>query len=403
MSWEGWLPPTYVVLVLACGDAPRRAEPHDTLRAPQAEVVDTPPQKPGALVLEIEGIALAEVKGWYRYGVLSLYTGGDPYNDFGQVVRFWSMPDAPNGQILRSPDDPNLRRGRHMTYEKHNPSVSLGSEGLEEGSHYEITLGKEEGYAVPVTINAAADKPVRLRVRGTIAAMTRGIKLIGGAVDRSFDHLDTIEYLTRAWIEKQYGATELSAVADYCMMTNAPRDPTRSNTPQVAACSFLFRGAKGALGVGKLWLEKRDGSWLEVGAVKPDQLLRAHPIHPARPEPPDLFEPMALERFERDVYRAAGGFRRITEPALFSCGGGQREGEMGWCEIPYDVAPKDRDLRDVTGPQFDTCQRASYLFERDAAGGFHITRTLGTSERFDRASQRVVPRELPMQCRPQAK
>jgi hypothetical protein len=112
---------------------------------------------------------------------------------------------------------------------------------------------------------------------------------------------------------------------------------------------------------------------------------------------------MALERFERDVYRPAGGFRRIREPTLFSCGGGQREGEMGWCELRYGVAPKDRDLRDTNESQLHDCELASYLFERDAAGAFHIARTLGTSERYDRASQRVVPRELPMGCRPKSK
>lgn len=155
--------------------------------------------------------------------------------------------------------------------------------------------------------------------------------MVGGEVDRSFDHLDTIQYLTRAWVEKNHAAKQFAETPDYCAITRAAQSSAGSTSAPVAPCSYVFRDDKGVVGVAKLWLEKREGRWMEVGEVKPDQLLRAHPIHPARPDPPDVFEPMALARFEREVYAPAGGFQRMREPMFVSCVGGQRED--GRCEI----------------------------------------------------------------------
>lgn len=392
-KWR-WLSPLVFALAVACGREPRS----DAAHAAPAQVVVTSAKANARtlLVLEIDGVALQGVKAWYRYGLLSLYTGDDPNNDPGQVVRFWSMPDAPNGQVVRYPGDASSVRGGRVSYEKRDRSARLGSQDLEV-AHYEITVGKEEGYAVPVTVDAEADKPVRVHVRGTISAMTRGIKMVDGAIDRSFDHLDTIAYLTRAWIENNHAGKQFAETPDYCGITRAAHSSTGSTPAPVAPCSYVYRDDKGAVGVAKLWLEKREGRWAEVSEVKPDQLLRAHPIHPARPDSPDVFEPMALERFEHEVYAPAGGFQHMREPTFVSCVSGQRQD--GRCEIRYSVTPEDRDLKETT--QLG-CQFATYLFARDAAGAFQITRTLDTSQQYDPATQQVVARVLPMDCRPKS-
>lgn len=170
--------PACVALAFACGGAPCSSERSEARRGAQAEVAEVAHEEANthALVLEVDGVALKDVKGWYRYGLLSLYTGDDPNNDPGQVVRFWSMPDVPNGQTVRYPVDDSSIRGGRMTYEKKDRSARLGSQEFEE-AHYELVLGKEESYAVTVTVDAEADKPVRVRARGTITAMTRGIKM----------------------------------------------------------------------------------------------------------------------------------------------------------------------------------------------------------------------------------
>lgn len=64
------------------------------------------------------------------------------------------------------------------------------------------------------------------------------------------------------------------------------------------------------------------------------------------------------------------------------------------------MTPENRDLKETS--QLG-CQFATYLFARDAAGAFQITRTLDTSQYYDPATQQVVPRVLPMDCRPKSR
>jgi hypothetical protein len=395
-----------LTLAVACNGSPRSAERNDAPRDSHADIANpaqpdkasAQPDKTGALVVEVDGVALKDIKGWYRYGLLTLYTGEDPNNEPGQAVRFWSMPDAPNGQVVRYPGDASGVRGGRMTYEQKLGSDRSGSKELE-GAHYELALGKEEGYAVAVTIDAQADAPVRVRARGTITALTRGIKLVGGEVDRSYDHLDTIDYLTRAWIEKHHAAKQFAEHPDHCVITR-PGPSAGSTPPPFAACAYVFRDDKGVVGIAKLRLEKRDGRWVEVDEVKPNQLLGAHPIRPPRPEPPSVLEPIALQRFEQKVYAPAGGFQHMREPTFVSCAGGLRPDDQPRCEIRYAV---NRDKRDLTETSQLGCEFTTYLFERDAGGAFGISRTLDTSQKYDPRSHQVVPRVPSGECQKKSK
>jgi hypothetical protein len=396
------LSPLALTIIVACSGKQHSEERNDAPHDSHAEVAepakrDTPIT--GALVIEVDGVALKEVKGWYRYGLLSLYTGDDPNNNPGQVVRFWGLPDAPNGQVVRYPGDATGVRGDRMTYENREGSAHSGSKNLE-GAHYELALGKEQDYAVTVSVDAEADKPVHVRARGTITAMTLGIKMIGGEVDRSFDHLDTIEYLTRAWIEKNHVAKEFAKTPDYCAIMRAARSSAANTPAPIAACSYVYRDDKGAVGVAKLWFDKREGRWQEAGEVKPDQLLRAHPIRAAAPDSTDVLEPMAAERFEREVYVKRGGFQHVREPTFISCGGGYRPDLPGRCEIRYAVEAENRDLKETSQMG---CEFATYVFERDAAGAFRISRALDTSQSYDSRSEQVVPRVLPAECQKKPK
>ena len=63
---------------------------------------------------------------------------------------------------------------------------------------------------------------------------------------------------------------------------------------------------------------------------------------------------------------------------------------MAWCEISYTVFPEDRTTGESESP---ACEVVTYLLERDGEGGWGISRTLGTEEKFNRKTRQVEPRD----------
>ncbi len=367
----------------AAGTSSRAAAPDPT----------APTDADGTVVATIDAKRITGFRGWYENGILTLYTGADPNFEYGQKIQFWHLPQIPDGETISFPGAVGSHQAGQMTYAKKDPAVNLSTQWLKDFS-YKLQLGKVENYQVKVTLEGQAKSPVQVKISGTIVAMTAGIKIKGGEIDRSYDHLDTIQALTRGWMRKQYQATRIAERADHCFMENAPKKPSKKPRRQVAACSFLYETEAGKPRVAKLWLEKLEGQWAEVKALEPNQLFRAHPIKPTRERPPHLFSPIAARRFEEQIYNKRGGFRRIREPSLFPCGGGHREGHPGWCELKYRVYSRDRTL-DTKTTEESACEAVTYLFKADGKGGWRIQKTLDTAQKYNRRTQKVEKREKP--------
>ncbi|MCP3981406.1 MAG: hypothetical protein GY716_19070 [bacterium] len=360
--------------------------------APEAEVPTLSAE--GPIVAQIDGTRVEGFKGWYENGVLSLYTGRGPW-DGGQKIGFWHVPRKPDGQRIKMPAPEGEVQFGQLSYAAEDASGNPSTVWLEE-FEYELQIGTEKDFLVEVALVARASGPVQLEVSGTIVAMTAGIKMTDGVVDRSFDHLDTIQWLTRDWIRERHQPAAIAERPDHCMMENASKDKRSKPRRQVAACSYLFTDEAGEPAIAKLWLEKLDGQWKEAQELQPEQLFRAHPIKPDRDRPPYVFGPLAAQRFEEKVYARQGGYRRISEPSMFPCGGGQKEGSAGWCEITYPIYPKDRSLGKNDEP---FCQVTTYVFKQDAQGAWGIQKTLSTAQKFNRKTQQVEAREsAPQHC-----
>ncbi len=369
-------------------------------RADEPPVVSTTKAAPaqsatGPVVALIDGERVEGFKAWYENGILTLYTGRDPHFDYGHKISFWHLPHEPDGQQIRYPAPEGSTQFGQMTYARQDLAVNSSTEWLKE-FQYDLKLGREADFLVKVTLVSRANGPVDLQVSGEVVAMTAGIKMTDGIVDRGFDHLDTIQWLTRSWISDRYQPKAIADRPDHCMMENAPKKKPSKPRRQVAACSFLFTDETNKLAVAKLWLEKLDGQWKEVGEIEPEQLFRAHPIKPPRDRPPYVFTSMAAQRFESKVYARQGSYMRISEPGAFSCGGGQKEGQSGWCEIQYPIYPKDRTLGENDSP---FCQVTTYVFDKNADGEWGISKTLSTAQKFNRKTQTVEPRDsVPAHC-----
>ncbi len=385
-----------ILAILACDRAaePRQvATPEASPPAPDRLASDG--SATGPVVAHIDGERIEGFRGWYDNGILTLYTGRDPNFDYGEKISFWHLPHEPAGQRVRYPAPEGAMQAGQMTYAKHDPAVNLSTQWLKDYA-YDLRIGQEKDFLVKVSLEGRAESPVRVQVSGTVGAMTTGIKMVDGVVDRSFDHLDTIQWLTRAWIEERHRPQAIAERPDHCMMENAPKEKPSTPRRQVAACSYLYTDYSSDSAIAKLWFEKQDGQWREVSELQPEQLFRANPIKPPRDRPPWVLAPIAAQRFQETVYAEQGGFKRIAEPALFPCGGGQREGHAGWCEITYPVYPKDRTLGENDAP---SCQVVTYVFARDVEGQWGIAKILGTAQKFNRKTQQVTSRDkIPEHC-----
>ncbi len=348
----------------------------------------------GPVVAEIDGVTVQGFKGWFENGILTVYTGEDPAWEYGQKISFWHMPKKADGQSIEYPARDNSFQAGQMTYSKKDPSVNLSTVWLEEFK-YKVTFGKEKDFKVHVTIEGEAAKPHKVKIKGSLVAATAGIKMNNGVIDRSFDHLDSIMWLTKEWTKKNNKVKEFFNTADSCSMENTPKKKRKTPYRQVAACAFLYMDQDGKIRIAKLWLEKINGKWKEIKFLKPTQMFKAHPIKPPfRNKPPYIFSPMAAVKFENEIYARQGGYKRVKEPTTLRCGGGQREDQLGYCEIRYQVYKEDR--TNESGQSFD-CEVVTYIFKKNNDGKWGVSQTLKTDQQFDRRDQKVHPRKKGIQ------
>jgi hypothetical protein len=344
----------------------------------------------GAVVAEIDGVSVQGFKGWFKNGILTLYTGKDPVWEYGQKISFWHLPEEADGQSIEYPARDDSTRPGQMTYAKKDPDVNISTVWLKEFK-YKVRFGREKDFRVPVTIEGEAARPHTIKIRGNLEAATAGVKMNNGVIDRGFDHLDTIMWITKEWIRKNNEVKEFFNTADSCSMERAPKKKSGKPFRRVAECSFLYLDQGGKIRIAKLWLEKVNGRWKEVESLKPEQLFKAHPIKPPyRNKPPYIFTRMAALTFEKEIYKSMGGYMRLKEPARWVCGGGQKKGQPGYCEIRYVVYQEDRTGAPAQG--FD-CEVVTYIFEPDQQGEWAISQTLDSDQKFNLRKQKVLPRK----------
>ena len=289
-----------------------------------------------SITVTIDDTAYSDFEAFLTGGILTLFRGKDPVWDYDQNVRFWTIPDQFEETMIIFPDPENPYAHAQMSYDKKDPSVNISSEWLEKFS-YKIEFGKERDFKIPITIEGLVSSPKRIKIHGTIVAATAGIRMTDGVIDRSFDHLDSIIWITKDWVRKNTDSISIFEETDICFMEQAGNS-SRKDRRQVAACSFLYLDDSSTVQIAKLWLEKLSGKWQVVKKLDPDSIFTASPIKPPfRNSPPYNFVKIAANEFENKIYKPGGGYKNITEPTLWPCGGGQVDGQPGWCELSYRV------------------------------------------------------------------
>lgn len=340
----------------------------------------------GSLSVQVDGTTFHDFKGFFENGILTLYRGEDPTWNYDRKISFWHMPSDYDGKTVAYPDTKKTFQNGQMSYDKKDPKVNLNIVWLKK-FEYTLEFGKEADYKIPVTITSSVTSPNKINIKGKLSVATAGIKMKDGIIDRSFDHLDSIKWLTKDWIKSNKAALVIQDKVETCFMEKVNKSKKKAKKPHrlVAACSFRFTDKTNQSHIAKIWLEKINNQWQVAKAIKEDQLFGAHPIKPPfRNKTPYIFKKISAVEFENTIYQPNGGYKHISEPGLWPCGGGQVGDQPGWCELPYKVYKTDK--------KFD-CQYVTYIFNKNKEGNWIITQTLGSDQMYDHRKQLIKPRE----------
>lgn len=153
-----------------------------------------------------------------------------------------------------------------------------------------------------------------------------------------------------------------------------------------------FTVDNGMLQVKKLQLLKEDGKWQVVSELKPEQIHAAHPLTaPFRDKPRYTLKAIAAQYFEKNVYNKEGGWQKIKEPGFITCDGGEKPGQIAYCEVPYGIFYKGEYM--INGSYLHSkCTAQTYLFE-NKKGVWVVKETLPVEKKIDGRTGKVIDRK----------
>ena len=340
------------------------------------------------LKVNINGVEHLDFKGIFKGDLLTLYKGKSPL-DYKLEITFWDMPRGLEKKVIAYPNPENSFDHATMSYDVKDPLVNSSMEWLKD-FYYKVELGIEKDYKIPVKINAKIMTPYQISVKGEIEIATAGIRMTDGVIDKTFDDMDTIEWIVKDWIKKNTNAEKISNKTDACFMESFD-GVKKKGVRQVAACSFLYTDDTSELNIAKLWLEKLDNKWQVIKRTPSKKLLLADSLKPPfKNSPPYIFDVIAATRFSETIYKKNDGYLNISESVVFPCGGGQAPDQPGWCELPYAFYEANRNLKDDVESE---CKFATYLFEKNKNGRWAISKELADDQKYDYRNMKIIPRD----------
>lgn len=226
------------------------------------------------------------------------------------------------------------------------------------------------------------------------AMATSGLAAKDNAVDLSSDKLDTIKYVGQEYIRSAYpGKTvHFESLKVNWFSSGKKKAINGKGEIQAGGHNAKFRVGNGPLQIRKLQLAKKNDKWQVVNELSADQIHEAHPlVVPHRNKPPYIFTTIAAQHFEKHFYTQEGGWKKTKEPLFFPCGGGQREGQKGYCEVAYGIYYKG-DYKMNGSFQHIRCSAKTYLFEQKN-GKWVIEKILPANKKVNRRTIEVEDRK----------
>lgn len=314
---------------------------------------------------------------------LKIYTGESPDFDYGTRLLLFTDLEHPDNQNIHITKETGFDSWHiHMNSKEHENLDHMVM------SDYEMVLqtGDEVDFKVPMKMRLVIEGEFPVRLEGTLTLATSGLKSENGVIDLGHDHMDTIAYVAEQSIKKAFEGKNLQINKPFTlMMQNAISEKKKaSGYLQYAYYSGRFDVDGQGPYNRKIQLAKQDGKWQVFKVLAEDELNDAHPVNPqGNGRVTSQFSLMAAERFEETIYREQGGWRKVKEPSGLMCGGGQREGDRGFCRVSYGLYDENMEV--------DGCREVTYLFDM-VDGQWQITETLPHEKTYNFRENKVEDR-----------
>lgn len=382
-----------LLTLTACSESPRPSQESTTrVAAPLQKVTSAPASQTAKQPLRgtINDVPLEGFKAAWENGILTLYTGEDPSFKYGTRLILFSVLEETANQSLDIDTAAQHHSASIHVNSKEHPELE---EIIFSPIKLEIQSKGEKDYRVPVSMRLVAGKKLDIHLEGEFEIATSGLVAQEGIVDRSHDHIDTIEYVARRHVESRFPdqAVIFDGKQGQWMQNGGKKSNDSPDYVQAGGYAAVFRVDDGPRQISKMQLAKREEIWQVVNELGADQLYAAHPLSaPRRNAPPYIFSPLAARHFEQHYYMAEGGWEKLKEPMLFPCGGGQVEGQKGYCEVNYGVYFQGEIKINGSYRQVK-CTTKTYLFKQQGEE-WMIDQVLPAEKKFDRRTQEIIDR-----------
>lgn len=392
----GFTMASVIVFTLAgCPEStpPQGATPSSSSSKPSAPVdVVQPTSLPShPLSGSINNIPLKHLKASWENGILTLYTGEEPNFEYGTRLIIFFLMEQPANQVV---DIDTARKFQNISIHVNSKDHKELEEIINSPIRVKLKSGAEKDYRVQARMRLVAGKKLDVHIEGVFEIATSGLVAKDNIVDRSHDHLDTIDYVAREYIKSAFAEPMLHFESPQMNWMSNGKEPAANGKGEVQAAGYsaMFRVGDKPLQIRKLQLAKKDGLWQVVNELDASQMHAAHALTaPSRNKPPYIFAPIAALHFEKNYYNAEGGWQKIKEPMHFPCGGGQREGQKGYCEVAYGVYYKGK--YKINGSyQHTKCTAKTYLFVQKK-GEWVIEQILPADKKFDIRKNKIIDRK----------
>jgi hypothetical protein len=382
-----------VVFVLAACSESTPPQASTSSKKTTTPVVETPPKvlPDHPLTGSINNIPLENIKASWENGILTLYTGEDPNFNYGTRLILFFLLKQPANQAR---DIDTSKKFQNISIHVNSKEHKELEEIINSPIRVRLESGAEKDFRVQARMHLVAGKKLDVRIDGAFEIATSGLVAKNNVVDRSHDHLDTIEYVAKQYIKSIYPNLVIHFESPQMNWMSSGKEPTANGKGELQAGGYsaMFRAADSPIQIKKLQIAKKDGIWQVVNTLSANQMHSAHALTvPSRNKPPYIFSSIAARHFEKHFYNVDGGWQKIKEPMHFPCGGGQREGQKGFCEVAYGRYYKG-DYKINGSYQHVKCTAKTYLFVQKN-GKWVIEQILPADKKFNIRKNKIIDRK----------
>ena len=319
-------------------------------------------------------------------GTLTLRQGKDFFADKSLDIIIFENDPLDNKTIKVDSntgfDSPHLR----LNIKEDNANLP-DTKMLMSGYEMELSFGKADELGIPFAIRLLVNDETKTDIKGRFFASFKDVRIEQGQVDLSYDSFDTLEYLTRQYLQTKYQDIQWQEriSASYSGSEN-------SNYPKAGFIAYEVSIAGAPSSTVKVQLYKDENGWRVSKQLTENQIAQAHPVTEyiitnKRDLRSQAVKVAAALSLENDLNKQ--GLMPKIRSSSINCHLA-RNADKASCQLIYKI----REAEDVI------CMSKNYLLVQTDQK-WHVEKEILETEKIDSTSGKLVtykPGMLSMSC-----